>query len=210
MAEKMAILGRKLGMTRIFAPDGTSVAVTVVQAGPCPVMQVKGVESDGYNAIQIAFDAAKEKHLSKPEKGHCEKTGKGLYRTLREIRLDAPAQNAVGDEVTVSLFAPGEYVKVTGTSKGKGTAGAMKRWNFGGEKATHGTEKTHRSAGAIGNNTEPGKVWKNKKMAGHMGAERVTVLNLQVVEVRPEDNLLLLKGPVPGSANGLVMVRKQQ
>jgi large subunit ribosomal protein L3 len=205
----MALLGRKLGMTRIFAPDGASLAVTVIQAGPCPVMQVKGVDGDGYNAIQIAFDAAKEKHLSKAEKGHCEKTGRGLYRTLREIRLENPAEQAVGDELTVSLFAPGEYVKVTGTSKGKGTAGVMKRWNFGGDTATHGAEKTHRAGGSIGNNTEPAKVWKNKKMAGHMGAERTTVRSLLVVDVRPEDNLILVKGPVPGSVNGLVMVRKQ-
>ncbi|MDL2271681.1 50S ribosomal protein L3 [Desulfovibrio sp. OttesenSCG-928-I05] len=209
MAEKMALLGRKLGMTRIFAPDGSSLPVTVIQAGPCPVMQVKGAEKDGYDAIQIAYDAAKEKHLTKAEKGHCEKTGKGLFRTLREIRLESPAEQAVGDELTVSLFTPGEYVKVTGKSIGKGTAGVMKRWNFAGESATHGTEKTHRSGGSIGNNTEPGKVWKNKKMAGRMGAKRVTVQSIQVVEVRPEENLILVKGPVPGPANGLVMVRKQ-
>ncbi len=208
MADNMGILGRKLGMTRIFGPDGTSIPVTVIQAGPCPIMQVKAMEKDGYHAVQIAFDAAKEKHLTRAEKGHCEKAGKGLYRTLREIRLGAPAEQVVGDELTVSLFTPGDYVKVTGKSIGKGTAGVMKRWNFGGSKATHGTEKTHRNAGAIGNNTEPGKVWKNKKMAGHLGAERVTVSGLQVVEVRPEENLILIKGSVPGPSNGLVMVRK--
>lgn len=209
MAEKMALLGRKLGMTRIFAPDGSSLPVTVIQAGPCPVLQVKGEETDGYNAIQIAFDAAKEKHLTRAEKGHCEKSGKGLYRTLREIRLSAPAEQALGDELTVALFSAGERVKVTGKSIGKGTAGVMKRWNFAGESATHGTEKTHRSGGSIGNNTEPGKVWKNKKMAGRMGAKRVTVQGLEVVEVRPEENLILIKGAVPGPANGLVLVRKQ-
>ena len=209
MAEKLGILGRKLGMTRIFAGDGSSVAVTIVKAGPCPVLQVKGMDKDGYDAIQIACDAAKEKHVTKAEKGHCAKAGKGLFRNLRELRLSAPSELAVGDDVTVAIFTPGEFIKVSGTSKGKGTAGVMKRWNFAGSVTSHGTEKTHRNAGSIGNNTEPGKVWKNKKMAGHMGAETVTVRNLQVIDVRPEDNVILVKGPVPGSANGLVMVRKQ-
>ena len=209
MAEKLGILGRKLGMTRIFANDGSSVAVTVIKAGPCPVLQVKGIEKDGYHAIQIAFDAAKEKHLSKAEKGHCNKAGKGLFRSLRELRLSDPATFAVGDDLTVAIFVPGEFIKVSGTSKGKGTAGVMKRWNFAGSSNSHGTEKTHRKSGSIGNNTEPGKVWKNKKMAGHMGDEKVTVRNMQVVDVRPEDNVILVKGPVPGPANGLVMVRKQ-
>jgi len=209
MAEKLGILGHKLGMTRIFANDGSSVAVTVIKAGPCPVLQVKGMEKDGYNAIQIAFDAAKEKHLTKAEKGHCTKGGKGLFRTLRELRLSAPAAQAVGDDLTVAIFAPGELIKVSGTSKGKGTAGVMKRWNFSGACNSHGTEKTHRRSGAIGKNTEPSRVWKNKRMAGHLGDEKVTVRNLRVVDVRPDDNVILVKGAVPGSANGLVMVRKQ-
>ena len=208
MADNLAILGRKLGMLRVFLGDGASVAVTAIQAGPCPVVQVKGVEKDGYDAIQIGYVDAKEKHLTKPQIGHLAKAGDKRFRLLREIRLDAPATQAVGDELTVSMFTPGEFVKVTGKSIGKGYAGAMKRWNFGGESATHGTEKTHRSAGAIGNNTEPGKVWKNKKMAGHMGARKVTVESVMIVDVRPEDNLILVKGPIPGPSNGLVMVRK--
>ncbi len=204
MASNLGILGRKLGMLRVFMGDGTSVAVTAIQAGPCPVVQVKGGDKDGYDAIQIGYVDAKEKHLTKPQLGHLTKAGEGKFRVLREIRLAEPAAQAVGDALTVDMFTPGEFVKVTG----KSNAGAMKRWNFSGESATHGTEKTHRSAGAIGNNTEPGKVWKNKKMAGHMGTRKVTVQSIMVVDVRPEDNLILVKGPVPGPVNGLVMVRK--
>lgn len=208
MAENLALLGRKLGMLRVFLGDGSSVAVTAIQAGPCPVVQVKGVEKDGYNAIQIGYVESKEKHLTKPQIGHLAKAGEGRYRMLREIRLEGPATQAVGEALTVAMFEPGEFVKVTGKSIGKGTAGVMKRWNFRGGKASHGEEKTHRNAGSIGNNTEPGKVWKNKKMAGHMGARKVTVESVMIVDVRPEDNLILVKGPIPGPSNGLVMVRK--
>lgn len=209
MAEKLGILGRKLGMTRIFDGDGASVPVTVIEAGPCPVLQVKNVEKDGYNAVQIAFGAAKDKHVTKPEQGHQNKAGKGLFRNTREIRLESPAEFTVGDELGVDIFAPGDLVKVTGQSIGKGTAGVMKRWNFGGSRASHGAEKVHRSGGSIGNNTEPSKVWKGRKMAGHMGAKRVTTINLTVVAIRPEDNVILVKGAIPGPKNGLVMVRKQ-
>lgn len=209
MAEKLGILGRKLGMTRIFASDGSAVAVTVIQAGPCPVIQVKNAETDGYHAVQIAFGADKEKHSTKPLIGHFSKAGKGIYRVLREVRLEAPAEFSLGDELDATIFAPGEVVKVTGQSIGKGTAGVMKRWNFRGACASHGAEKVHRSGGSIGNNTEPSKVWKGKKMAGHMGARQVTAAAVQIVAVRPEDNVILVKGPVPGPKNGLVMVRKQ-
>lgn len=209
MAEKLGILGRKLGMTRIFASDGSAVAVTVIQAGPCPVVQVKNAETDGYHAVQIAFGADKEKHMTKPLAGHFNKAGKGFFRSLREIRLEDPAAFAVGDEILASIFAAGELVKVTGQSIGKGTAGVMKRWNFRGACASHGAEKVHRNAGSIGNNTEPAKVWKGKKMAGHLGDRRVTTKNLEIVAVRPEDNVILVKGAVPGPKNGLVMVRKQ-
>lgn len=209
MAEKMGILGRKIGMTRIFASDGSAVAVTVIKAGPCPVTQVKTVETDGYNSIQIAFEEAKEKHVTKPMQGHLAKAGKGLFRNLRELRLEAPAEFEIGQELTVELFAAGDKIKVTGRSLGKGYQGVMRRWNFAGSKDTHGCEKVHRSGGSIGNNTFPGHVFKGKKMAGHWGDERVTELNLEVVDVRPEDNVILVKGSVPGPKNGLVMVRKQ-
>ena len=209
MAEKMGILGRKLGMTRIFAGDGSAVAVTVVQAGPCPVVQVKDLDRDGYHAVQIAFGEDKKKHLTRPLIGHFEKAGLGYFRHLREIRLEGPSPYAVGDTVEAAVFAPGEFVKVTGRSIGKGTAGVMKRWNFRGANATHGAEKVHRNAGGIGNNTEPGKVWKGKKMAGHLGARQVTAQSLQVVAVRPDENVILLRGAVPGPRMGLVLVRKQ-
>jgi len=209
MAEKLGILGRKLGMTRIFASDGSVVSVTVIQAGPCPVIQVKNAETDGYNAVQIAFGVDKEKHMTKPLTGHFNKAGKGFFRSLREIRLENPSEFAVGDELNAELFQAGDIVKITGQSIGKGTAGVMKRWNFSGACSSHGAEKVHRNAGSIGNNTEPAKVWKGKKMAGRMGNRQVTVKSIQVVAIRPEDNVILVKGPVPGPKNGLVMVRKQ-
>ena len=208
MADTMGILGRKLGMTRIFNSDGSAVAVTVIQAGPCPVIQVKTLEKEGYNAVQLAFDTAKAKNVGKALKGHLAKAGDGLFRTLREVRLAAPAALAVGEKVTVDKFVAGDVVRVTGTSIGKGFQGVMRRWNFGGSKDTHGCEKVHRSGGSIGNNTEPGKVMRGKKMAGQWGNERVTQPNLLVVAVRPEDNVLLIRGCVPGPRNGLVMVRK--
>lgn len=174
MSEKMGIIGRKLGMTRIFAGDGSAVAVTVVKVGPCPVTQVKTVEKDGYNAIQIAFDEAKEKHLSKAMKGHFAKAGTGIFRTLREVRLEGPAAVEVGQSLSADMFAAGDRVKVTGTSIGKGYQGVMRRWNFRGINDGHGNEKVHRSGGSIGNNTFPGHVFKGKKMAGQWGGERVT------------------------------------
>ena len=209
MAEKLGILGRKLGMTRIFASDGSAVPVTVVEAGPCPVVQVKNVETDGYDAIQIGYTAAKEKHVTKPLAGHFAKAGTGMFRQLKEVRLEAPAAQAVGDVLDVTVFTTGEVVKVTGKSIGKGTSGVMKRYNFSGACASHGAEKVHRSGGSIGNNTEPGKVWKGKKMAGHMGARKVTVSSVTVLAVRPEENVLLLKGAIPGPKNGLVYVCKK-
>lgn len=209
MSEKMGILGRKLGMTRIFAGDGTAVAVTVIKAGPCPITQVKTAEKDGYNALQIAFDEAKEKHVSKAMRGHFAKANVGNYRTVRELRLEAPATQNVGEELTLDMFQVGDKIKVTGTSVGKGYQGVMRRWNFAGIKDGHGNEKVHRNAGSIGNNTFPGHVFKGKKMAGQWGNEQVTEQGLTIVEVRQEDGVILVKGSVPGPKNGLVLVRKQ-
>ena len=208
MTNTIGILGRKLGMTRVFNNDGSAMAVTVIQAGPCPVTQVKTLEKDGYHAVQLAFDTAKAKNVSKAMKGHLAKAGDGLFRTLREVRLAAPAALAIGEKVTVESFAAGDTVRVTGTSIGKGFQGVMRRWNFGGSNDTHGCEKVHRKPGATGGRTEPGKVWKGKKMAGHWGNERFTQPSLQIVAVRPEDNVILVRGCVPGPKNGLVMVRK--
>ncbi len=209
MAENMGILGRKIGMTRIFASDGSAVPVTVIQAGPCPITQVKTEEKDGYNALQIALGVAKEKHVSKAMQGHFAKAGKGLFRNVREIRLEAAPTMEMGQELTVEMFAAGDTVKVTGTSIGKGYQGRMRRWNFAGSKDTHGCEKVHRNNGSVGNNTFPGRVFKGRKMAGHWGDETVTELGLQIVDVRPDDNVILVKGAVPGPKNGLVLIRKQ-
>ncbi len=209
MAEKMGILGRKLGMTRIFDGAGAAVPVTVIEAGPCPVTQVKTAETDGYNAVQIAMTPAKEKHSTKAMQGHFAKAGKGLFRHLREIRLTGAPEQELGQELTVEIFAAGDTVKVTGTSMGKGYQGRMRRWNFAGSKDTHGCEKVHRNNGSIGNNTFPGHVFKGRKMAGHWGNETVTEMGLTIVDVRPEDNVILVKGSVPGPKNGLVLIRKQ-
>ena len=209
MAEKMGILGRKLGMTRIFDGAGAAVPVTVIEAGPCPVTQVKTAETDGYNAVQIAMTPAKEKHSTKALQGHFAKAGKGLFRHLREILLSGAPEQELGQELTVEIFAAGDMVKVTGTSMGKGYQGRMRRWNFAGSKDTHGCEKVHRNNGSIGNNTFPGHVFKGRKMAGHWGNETVTEMGLTIVDVRPEDNVILVKGSVPGPKNGLVLIRKQ-
>lgn len=209
MAEKLGILGRKLGMTRIFAHDGSAVPVTVIEAGPCPVTQIKSDANDGYNALQIAFDEGKAKHVSKPLQGHFNKADAGLFRHTREIRLEKAPENKLGDRLTVGMFVPGEIVKITAKSIGKGYQGRMRRWNFAGSKDTHGCEKVHRNNGSIGNNTFPGRVFKGRKMAGHWGDETVTQLGLKVVGVRPDDNVILVKGSVPGPKNGLVLIRKQ-
>lgn len=209
MSEKMGIIGRKLGMTRIFAEDGTAVAVTVVKAGPCPVTQVKTVEKDGYNALQIAFEEVADKKVTKAMKGHFAKAGVAACREVRELRLAEAATVEAGQVLTADMFAAGDKVKVTGTSIGKGYQGVMRRWNFHGMDDGHGDEKVHRSGGSIGNNTFPGHVFKGKKMAGQWGAERVTQQGLKIVEVRAEDNVILIKGAVPGPKNGLVLVRKQ-
>ena len=209
MSEKMGIIGRKLGMTRIFADDGSAVADTVVKAGPCPVTQVTTVEKDGYNALQIAFEEVAEKKVTKAMRGHFAKAGVAPCREVREIRLAEPAAVEVGQVLTAEVFAAGDTVKVTGTSIGKGYQGVMRRWNFHGMDDGHGDEKVHRSGGSIGNNTFPGHVFKGKRMAGQWGAERVATQGLKIVEVRPEDNVILSKGAVPGPKNGLVLVRKQ-
>ncbi len=209
MSDKLGLLGRKLGMTRIFSSDGAAVPVTVIAAGPCPVTQVKSEEKDGYNALQIAFAKAKEKHVSRPMRGHFAKADEGLFRHCKEIRLDKTPENELGEMLTVEMFAPGDIVKITGKSIGKGYQGRMRRWNFAGSKDTHGCEKVHRNNGSIGNNTFPGHVFKGRKMAGHWGNETVTESGLEIVGVRPEDNVIVVKGSVPGPRNSLVFVRKQ-
>jgi large subunit ribosomal protein L3 len=201
------ILGTKLGMTQIFDENARVVPVTVIQAGPCTVAQVKSPERDGYAAVQLAFGDVRPRRVTKPVAGHYAKAGVEPRRHLVELRTDDAGDYAVGQELKADVFAAGDRVDVVGVSKGKGTAGVMKRHGFAGLSASHGTERKHRSPGSVGACATPGRIFKGLRMSGHMGHERVTVLNLQVVKVDPERNLLLVRGAVPGPKRGLVMLR---
>ncbi len=207
-----ALLGRKIGMTRLYDADGKNVPVTVIEAGPCFVSQVKTEETDGYAAVQISFEEIKARRSTFPEIGHDAKAGLAPMRFHREVRLADGEAFEPGQEITVEAFADVRFVDVTGRSKGKGTQGTMKRHNFKGLSASHGTERKHRSPGSIGgmatNRGFSGRLKKGKRMAGHMGDENVTVRSLPVVGIDRERNLLLIKGPVPGSRRGLLMVRE--
>jgi len=205
----IGIVGRKSGMTRVFTDEGASIPVTVIEVEPNRVTQIKTVASDGYSAIQFAVGERKASHVSKPLIGHYAKANVTAGRLLWENRVaeNELADINVGDEITVTVFEEGQSIDVTGRSKGKGFAGAIKRWNFSMQDATHGNSLSHRSAGSIGQCQTPGRVVKGKKMAGHMGAERVTVQNLEIVRVDAERNLLLVKGPVPGAPGGDVLVK---
>ncbi|HVL64354.1 MAG TPA: 50S ribosomal protein L3 [Actinomycetota bacterium] len=205
MAEVKGILGRKIGMTQVFDESGRAVPVTVVEAGPCRVAQVKSPEKDGYSAIQLAFGPAKR--VNKPMGGHFAKAGIDSARHLVELRLEAPGEYETGAEIKADVFESGELVDVIGVTKGKGFAGGMKRHNFRGLSATHGTQRKHRSPGSIGACATPARVFKGTRMAGQMGNRRVTTLNLRVIKADPERNLLLLRGAVPGPKGGLLMVR---
>ncbi len=206
MAAK-GILGTKLGMTQIFTEDSRAVPVTIIQAGPCHVVQVKTKERDGYEAVQLAFAELPRGRASKPQTGHFAAAGVKPARHLVELRVDGSDGFTPGQEIKADIFAPGDQADVVGVSKGKGFAGTMKRHGFGGLGASHGTERKHRSPGSIGACATPSRVFKGTRMAGQMGHERVTVLNLEVVGADAERNLLLLKGAVPGPTGGLVMVR---
>lgn len=201
------LLGKKLGMTQIFDVQGRVVPVTVIEAGPCTVVQRKKRQSDGYDAVQIGFDTRKAHRVNKPMLGHFRHAGKGAFRVLRELRVDSGSSLEVGQELRVDIFREGDYVDVTGQTKGRGFSGVVKRWGFRGGRATHGS-MFHRAPGSIGGSSFPSRVFKNMKMGGHYGNERVTVLNLRVVAIQPEKNLLLVRGAVPGAKNGLVFVRR--
>ncbi len=206
-----AIIGRKVGMTQIFAEDGARVPLTVIEAGPCPVVQVKTDERDGYSAVQLGFGAAKAKHVNKPKQGHLAKAGASLMRHLHEfshedLGLEEGEELSEGQLVTVESFVPGSYVKVTGTSKGKGYAGTIKRHNFASGPKSHGSHNVRRP-GSIGAAAYPARVFKGMRMAGHMGARQVTQRGLQVVDRDPERNILLVKGAVPGAVGSIVYVR---
>ena len=201
-----AIIGKKVGMTQIFDEKGNVVPVTVIEAGPCVVVQKKTVENDGYAAVQIGFGDISIKNVTKPLKGHFEKSDVAPKRTLREVRLDDCSALNVGDILKADTFASGDRVDVVGTSKGKGYAGAIKRWNFQRLKESHGTGPVARHAGSLGACSSPSRVYKGMKGAGHLGAERVTVQNLTVVKIDAENNLIAVKGAVPGPRGGVVML----
>jgi large subunit ribosomal protein L3 len=199
------LLGRKIGMTQVFGPTGEAIPVTVLEVGPCVVTQVRTPDRDGYSAVQIGFGEARPKSLNKPEKGHLAGAGR-LLSHLREFPAENIDDHQIGQVLTVEEFQPGELVDVTGTSKGRGFQGVMRRHNFRGGPRTHGQSDRPRAPGSIGAGTDPGRVWKGTRMAGRMGNRRVTTQNLQVVEVLTDRNVLLVRGSVPGAKNGLVMV----
>ena len=200
------IIGKKIGMTQIFDENGKVVPVTVVEAGPCPVVQKKTVEVDGYAAVQLGFAVQKQQRVTKPLKGHFAKADVAPQKVLKEFRFADTSAFEVGAVVKADAFAAGDKVDVIGTSKGKGTAGAIKRWNFSRLKETHGTGPVARHAGSLGACSDPSRVYKGKKLAGHLGAERVTVQNLDIVKVDAENNLIAIKGAIPGPKGGYVVI----
>jgi large subunit ribosomal protein L3 len=202
------ILARKIGMTRVFKENGESVPVTVVEAGPCKIVNIRTGEKNGYTAVQIGFDVVKLTKLNKPMQGYFRKNGfEDGFRILKEFRVSSIEGFKIGDEVNAGIFKPGDIVKVTGVSKGRGFAGGVKRHHFHGGPASHGS-MAHRRPGSIGTNTFPGRVLKNKKLPGHMGNKRVTIKNIEVHSVIADKNLILLKGAVPGGTNSLLIIRK--
>ena len=201
------LIGKKIGMTGLFTAEGRHIPVTVLKVGPCVVTQIKTVASDGYNAVQLGFGERKASRINKPMQGHLKKSGGGRYAYLREVPVDDPAQFTLGQTIDLDMFKIGERVNVTGTTKGRGFAGVIKRHGFHGGKQTHGS-RSQRIPGSIGCSATPAKVIKGKKLPGHYGHERHTVRNLEIVDIRPEQHIILLKGPVPGSVNGLIAIRK--
>ena len=202
-----AIIGKKLGMTQVFSPEGKLIPVTVIEAGPCTVVQKKSIEKDGYEAIQVGFGEANPKRVTKPLQGHFNKAGVPFKKTLEEFRLEDISGYEVASEIKCDIFAEGEKVDVTGVSKGKGYAGVIKRHGFSRLKETHGTGPVHRHPGSMGACSTPSRVMKGKKLPGHMGHKQVTVLNLDVVKVDADRNLILVKGAVPGPRGAVVSVR---
>jgi large subunit ribosomal protein L3 len=201
------MMGKKLGMTGLFAVDGRMTPVTVIQAGPCVVTQIKTQATDGYNALQLGFEEVKRKHVTKPRQGHFQKSGSACFRHVQEFAVDTPEAFTVGQSVTVDIFAIGERVNVSGTTKGRGFSGVIKKEGFSGGRTTHGS-KCHRIPGSIGSSAWPSRVIKGRGMPGHYGAQRQTVQEIEIIDIRPEENLLLVRGAVPGPASGLVAIRK--
>ena len=203
---KKASIGRKVGMTQLFTADGKMLPITVIEAGPCPVVQKKTVEHDGYEALQVGFAPIREKLVTKPMLGHFKKASVGAHRYVKEIKLDNAAEYEAGQVITVDMFETGDKVDVTGKSKGKGFQGVIKRWNQSRGRMTHGS-RYHRRVGSMSACSYPGEVFKHKNLPGHMGSERITVQNLEVVRVDAERNLLLVKGAIPGAKGSLVVVK---
>lgn len=203
---KKGLIGKKIGMTQIFDEAGNVIPVTVVEAGPCTVTQIKTVENDGYQAVQVGFGDVKVSRVNKPMKGHFDKADVAPKKTLKEFRLDSIDGIEVGNILKADIFEVGEIVDVKGTSKGHGTAGAIKRWNFSRLRMTHGTGPNHRHAGSLGACSSPSRVFKGKKMAGHYGHETVTVQNLKIAKVDAENNLIAIKGAIPGPKGGIVVI----
>lgn len=200
------LIGKKIGMTQLFDESGKVIPVTVVEAGPCVVVQKKTTENDGYEAVQVGFGDVKVQRVNKPQAGHFKKADVAPKKVLKEFRLDDCAALSVGDILKADVFAVGDRVDVVGTSKGKGTAGAIKRWNFSRLKESHGTGPVARHAGSLGACSDPSRVYKGKKLAGHLGAERVTIQNLDIVKVDAENNLIAIKGAIPGPKGGIVVL----
>ena len=201
------LLGRKLGMSSLFSPEGHQVPVTVLEVGPCVVTQVKALATDGYNAVQVGFLEKRENRINKPLGGHFKKSGGQAFAFLREISVDDPSGYNLGQTLTVDMFRVGDSVDISGVSKGRGFSGVIKRWGFHGGRATHGS-MFHRAPGSVGASATPSKIIKGRKMPGHYGNRRVTVRNLEIVDIRPEQHLLIVKGAVPGCKSGLVEVQK--
>jgi large subunit ribosomal protein L3 len=203
------LIGKKIGMTQFYNAEGNTVPVTVIETGPCVVVQKKETAKVGYNALQVGFGTTKSQRINKPLQGHMGKAGKGAFAVLREFRSDEVGQYQVGQEIKVAdLFKPGDLIDVAGTSKGHGFSGVIKRWSFAGFPGSHGTHEYFRHGGSIGNRSYPGRVRKGKKMAGHWGNENISIQNLEVIDVRADENLLLVKGAVPGAKQGVVILRR--
>ncbi|MBQ8909185.1 MAG: 50S ribosomal protein L3 [Clostridia bacterium] len=205
---KKAIVGKKLGMTQVFTPEGVVIPVTVVEAGPCPVVQVKNNETDGYSAVVVAFDKQKAQRVNKPMTGAFKKAGIDTYRFVKELRFENASDYTLGQEIKADIFAEGDKVDVVGTTRGRGFTGVIQRWNQHRLKMTHGVGPVHREVGSMGANSTPSRVFKNKNMPGHYGVERVTIQNLEIVKVDTDRNVLLVKGCIPGPKGSIVTVRE--
>ncbi len=205
---KKAIIGKKLGMTQVFTPEGVVIPVTVVEAGPCPVVQIKNNEKDGYDAVVVAFDKQKAQRVNKPMTGAFKKAGVESYRIVKELKFENASDYSLGQEVKADIFAEGDKVDVTGTTRGRGFTGVIQRWNQRRLKMTHGTGPVHREVGSMSANSTPSRVFKNKHMPGHYGVERVTIQNLEIVKVDPSRNILLVKGCIPGPKGSVITIRE--